>query len=1035
MKRAKRILLLTLALIMIGVTLPSLLVFATSASDTPSYYLSENSNVDKINAITRGAMPTIGKAKILVFYVDFEDGEPLWTSTKEEVERLFFSEEAKNDHSLAYSEKDSVRSYYYRSSYGKLDISGSVFEYKAQNSVDYYSDEILLYNEIVAYYQDLINWDDFDGNNDGCIDGFYIVAKNSPNGQELWPCSYVTGGEFLPDAQNKEIFQFCFIGEVRFETILHETCHMLGVPDMYAGVGLNPDGIETKCIMENGQGDLPSPTKFVFGWLDNVTFVSSDNIGSFKLRSYSYYGDVLVIYPNGDKTNRNWFFVEYVTNEGNNGGEYPFDNTYGEYGLRVWRTQMALDENYNVLGTGFLSPYDYLDTLHPWGIINYYMQVGDKITPYTEISTAYSDTHYMVGVSKFLKDLTFSGIHIAFDKLQNGKATVKVDIEKQPNLLSKADAELDIHSSDKSSAFIDNNDLLHFASITAKRELKLNGDIYLISKSANLEYAVESLISYNKKTIKLYIETEKLASLKKYNDWSLSISGVATYYGADVLISSDEQTINFSGFVSPLLDSEEEYLTGFDMNLDTTLNYRFRYFRLSETVVLSIYFDDTKNKLYWGEIDTATNTTRVKELSVPAALDLDAWMKTVDRKPVEVWKENDYYLVYIANYICCYQNEELISYFDCFSLKTPIYSNMLKDNNAFFTDINSNFYKVAVENNKITFNKINFGESPESNHGIEVYSVGKNQYILFMSTYARFVDLDNNVTKDYYFTNDNNLYKSPINTLYCLDDYYYVFSAYYDLTLYKFDKEFNLLSKTVILKDFSSTVAGCYRLDVDFYNNTWIVSLDGTSLGFSNTFMLLCTQNGQALNYYKYGNAEALGICYIVPLSAHKILLIDKNFGEYAPGNKEGISFSYIYTSCDGHEMGEWEMELAPSCAKEGYYKRSCTRCDYFETQDISMLDHTYGEWTQTKKPECLQNGEERRYCVDCNHYETKELLALGHIDANQDKICDACGLDENEKKEFPVGAKIAITFGSLVAASAIGILIYRSVSKKKKNS
>ena len=1036
MKRTKYILLFTLVLLMLSAMLPSFLASATTPNDTPSYYLSENSNVDTMHAITLGAMPCIGEAKILVFYVDFEDGLPLWTNTKEEVEDLFFSEEAKNDSSLAYSEKDSLRSYYYRSSYGKVDITGSVFEYQAQEpSIYYRNNDEALYDEIIAHYKNLISWDDFDGNNDGYIDGVYIVAKNAPTGYELWPNSYVTGGSNRTNVDNKTISKFSFIGENRFETILHETCHMFGVPDMYAGIGLNPSGIETKCIMENGQGDLPSPTKFTFGWLDNVTFISSDNIGSFDLRSYSFYGDVLVIYPNGDNTNRNWFFVEYVTNEGNNGGEYPFANTYGEYGVRIWRTQMMLDENYNIIGAGpefgvgdAPSPYEYLDTIHPWGIINYYMQEGDEITPYTEISTAYSDTHYMVGGSKFLKDLTFSGIHINFEKLQNNKAIIKVDIEEHPNTALKTEAELNIHSSDKSSAYIDNNDSLNFASITSGTELKVNGAIRLISQSANLEYTVETIISYNKKTIKLYIETEKLSTLKKYSDWTLSISDVTTYYGSDITLSGSEQIIKFSNYVSSLIDNDELYPTGFKMESDTVLNYRFRYFKLSDTVVLSIYFDDIANKLYWGEIDTATNTTKITELPVPQALNLDAWMQTLDRKPVEVWKDGEYYFVYIGNYICAYQNKSLISYFDCTSLELPVVYTMIKNNNAFFIDIQTNFYKVALENNAIVLNKVDFGEFPETNHGIEIlYPVGKNQYLIVMPTYARFVDLDNNITKDYYFTSDECLYSAPLNTLYCLDGYYYVFFAYEDLTMYKFDKDFNLLNQTVVLKDFSSTIISCYRLEVDFYNNTWVISLDGTSLGYSNSYLFLCSQNGQVLNYYKYGTADKLGECYFIPMSAYKILVIDEYFGEYAIGTKLESTFTYINTVCNSHNLDNWETALAPTCIGEGYYKRNCTKCEYFETQYIPVLGHSYSDWTETIKPKCEADGEERKDCINCNHYETKKILATGHIDTNEDKICDTCGW--KEKEEFPTGAVVGIILGSVAALGLIAWFLFKKKS------
>ena len=106
----------------------------STENETKPYYLSANSNVDTIHATTVGALPCIGQAKILVFYVDFQTGKEEGAKTREQVEELFFSETAKHDPTLAYSEQDSVRSYYHRSSYGKVDITGSVYEYQSQKT-------------------------------------------------------------------------------------------------------------------------------------------------------------------------------------------------------------------------------------------------------------------------------------------------------------------------------------------------------------------------------------------------------------------------------------------------------------------------------------------------------------------------------------------------------------------------------------------------------------------------------------------------------------------------------------------------------------------------------------------------------------------------------------------------------------------------------------------------------------------------------------------------------------------------------------
>ncbi len=172
---------------------------------------------------------------------------------------------------------------------------------------------------------------------------------------------------------------------------------------------------------------MPSPTKFVLGCLSNVQFVSSSNIGDFCLCSYSMHPDALVIYPNGDSDNRNWFFVEYVTQEGNN----PEAND----GIRIWKTQMNLDADYNIRGADQFynampdSPYNYLEAVHPEGVWNYYMPLGQTVTPYTQPSTSYGDTFYTVGGNRFPENPISSGITLSFDAVNDGNAVAYVDIE------------------------------------------------------------------------------------------------------------------------------------------------------------------------------------------------------------------------------------------------------------------------------------------------------------------------------------------------------------------------------------------------------------------------------------------------------------------------------------------------------------------------------------------------------------------------------------------------------------------------------
>ena len=533
---------------------------AAVQADTDSYYLSENSNVDTIRATTVGALPCIGEAKILVFYVDFKGGDTNWTKSKAQVEDMFFSETGKTDPSVAYSEADSLRSYYYRSSYGKVDITGTVIEYQTQNDTSYYDSFDSVLTEVIEYHRDLINWDEYDGNSDGYVDGVYLIARNK---HSFGGPNFVSNYSFT--VGDKRICKACFLDVPDFSTMCHETCHMFGPCDMYASVSVNPAGIQTACIMDDGCGDLPGPTKFVLGWLDNAVFVSSDNIGTHNLRSYTNYGDALISYPNGDPTTKNWFFVEFVTNEGNNSDYRTQD------GLRVWKTQMNVDVNYDITGAKEFcsgmpnSPYEYLEAVHPDNVWNYYIPVGQEITPYTYPSTAYSNTFYNEGGAKFLKDLTFSGVHISFTGVENGTATVDVNIEASANTAKTANATITALAADQSSAFLDSKTSICFAMLSSDIELKDTPTITLTSASCDDEYAVEVIKSSNHRTLQLCIAPSILPALKAHNDWTISIPGVTTYYGGNLIVRNGAETFDFANYPTPLIDCDGQYETVFYM--------------------------------------------------------------------------------------------------------------------------------------------------------------------------------------------------------------------------------------------------------------------------------------------------------------------------------------------------------------------------------------------------------------------------------------------------------------------------------------
>lgn len=1069
MKKIKRsFLLFGFAVLLVSCVGFLIAISASAKTATNDYYLSENSNVDTIHATTVGAMPCIGEAKILVFYTDFGNEEINLTKTKEEVEDLFFSEKGKIDSSLAYSEEDSLRSYYYRSSYGKLDITGSVFEYQAKNDITYYENLYMVLDEIIEHYEDAINWNEYDGNGDGYIDGIYVVSKQYHSWADA---SWVQG--YWNEVDDKTFALACLLQNDDLSTICHETCHMFGIPDMYSKVNLNNGGLWTASIMDYGQGDLPSPAKFVLGWLDNATFISSESVGTFDVRSYTNYGDVLIVYPGGNKGNRNWFFIEYVTKEGNNNNQTNFVGSPDKYGVRVWKTQMMLDEDYDVIGEAELAagwiptPFEYLEAIHPDDIRNYYMQVGDKITPYTYPSTAYSDTFYSENSDKFLKDLTFSGINIEFVNLEEGIATIDVQIEKEADITKTANGTITALPIEESSDFIDNKNSICFAKLSSNIEFKSNeniGEITIKSESSNIEYPLEKILSINKRDVQLYITVDILKELRKQTDWKISATGLTTYCGASVTVENREIIFDFLDYPLPIVDSSEQYNTDFNMTLDKASNTDIKYFKLSNSTLLTIYFDDIAKKLYWGEINHETNKTAKYELQLPKDLNIDEiWNVHYFNKSIMKWKDYNKYFVYIGNYICCYSDKELVSYFDLSNIDNNMVFKGSDNNSLFLGWSDCGIYKMTFSENKIAFNTISFELSSLISNPYDVYSIYgfiENQYVIASRQGIYFIDIEKNIVKK--IANDAGKDFSAVD-IYFFENNYYVFSSSIDLKMSRFDTNFNLVEESNFLNNLSSTMNELSWINVDFNYHSWIIHFECASklnsIGM-NTYLIVCDSSGHVINYHKYYDSwDVRPNAYFIPLSENELIGIDfysykhvnigcgnHSFNDwvevFAPTCTEVGTARRDCNNCEyyqikevsavGHSLNDWVETLAPTCIKEGYNKRSCAKCDYFETQDIPRLAHSFSDWIEVLAPTCTEKGAERRDCSECDYFETKDIRELGHHDIDNDEVCDLCGWKETT---LSVGAVVGIVIGSVAAVGVVGLSLLRFVIKKKRIS
>jgi M6 family metalloprotease-like protein len=310
-------------------------------------------------------MPVVGTPRMVVFVIDFLDDDPDdFIFSVSDIERHFF-DLSRIDEPVEFHLTDrylnpgyySMRDFFYRSSYGKLDITGDVIHYITQKPDSEYESWFDLMDEVlnVAGAADVLDWTQYDTSGTGHADGVFFVLRGFPVGRMAFgnmalpgPTQYVRNGinisspGFMVDAGNN-----CLI-----TTMVHEAVHMMGLLDIdtHAAPPLNPEGPGATTVMNAWAtiGDLPGIMKYLFGWIEPIHI---DTVGETRvtLKSISDYPQMAVVYPRGDKDNLNWFIIEYITPTNNNFGLdenasihdfYIYPTVRPGGGLRIWRSSM-----------------------------------------------------------------------------------------------------------------------------------------------------------------------------------------------------------------------------------------------------------------------------------------------------------------------------------------------------------------------------------------------------------------------------------------------------------------------------------------------------------------------------------------------------------------------------------------------------------------------------------------------------------------------------------------------------------------------
>lgn len=233
----------------------------------------------------KSGMATVGAGHVLALRVSFPDYSFADDDTLEALDALF------NGGGTSAFPYESLHAYYERASYGALDISGTAVDYQAKHERSYYQHDInLLFVEALDALDETLDLSQFDGNGDGYIDCVYLhfAGPDAGWGSTWWSQEWTVPQQAPPEVyerswDGKRLWNACLLADncaadMAASTLIHETGHVLGLPDLYSyrrsTIGLSGRlGCLTFDLMDNNAGDTNAFFKWMLGWIDESKVV------------------------------------------------------------------------------------------------------------------------------------------------------------------------------------------------------------------------------------------------------------------------------------------------------------------------------------------------------------------------------------------------------------------------------------------------------------------------------------------------------------------------------------------------------------------------------------------------------------------------------------------------------------------------------------------------------------------------------------------------------------------------------------------
>ena len=348
---------------------------------------------------------------------------------------------------------------------------GVVYGRQYGNSIndldEVYRPEYRLLDEVLEALDDEIDYRNYDSDGDGYIDAVYLnfAGPSGEWGGTWWPHVDVrmNSGQF--DGVQYRAYSFIHNhGDEIYEekqdllVLIHETGHLLGIPDYYSYTGESSNMLGSFDIMTSVEkGDHNGFTKWTYGWLNEEDIVYIDReskettVHLTNLDADDKNGKMIaVIAPENARENgiySQYFLVEY--DAGTNLNWEVFDEYDLTPGFRIFAVNAVLEEengtNYQKndnYSAGDRLIYDVRQTSF-YGVDDTLFREGDRFAPDTKPASKFYFNYSKVGTSTGIVITDFvtgenPSFQVSFTEVGDDEYTVDftADTEGVSNMLN-----------------------------------------------------------------------------------------------------------------------------------------------------------------------------------------------------------------------------------------------------------------------------------------------------------------------------------------------------------------------------------------------------------------------------------------------------------------------------------------------------------------------------------------------------------------------------------------------------------------------